>query len=186
MALNQTSKNRALVSFMLFLMLIIAIIKWVNYYKKANQYYMQTQEPLILTWAITLVIFLIAFLGAFAVQRRRVFRHSSINFRTSILILLRGLYPNPVSFPTTLEGIDIRLREIFIPLKGEVAKFKLALPKRNHKAFDKAWFNYTCGGEFSEHTKTHEQCYNQYVSFNNHDGFQKFKDNVDSLLSFTQ
>ena len=145
-------------------------------------------EIVVPTWAVSMIVALIAILGAFAVQRFIAFRTASVKFHSAVLGTLNGLYPIPAHWPGSGNAVDQTLRAAFPALQTAVTEFKDSLPRRHRRAFDQAWFIYRLGSNGRE---IDEQCYHQYIGFISPDKVipdskVTFHANVSKLLSFAK
>lgn len=151
-----------------------------------------------MTWHISLIVALIAILGAFHVQRYVAYKGASRAFRSVIHSAFIGLYPTPVNWPKDNNTTMRILEEKFPALEAAVVEFRRYLPFWKRKGFDRAWAHYISGGDRDETGAN--QCYWQYVAHKS-EGFENgkrysvdtthtykeaFKRNIDCLLSYAK
>jgi len=140
-------------------------------------------------WAIgsCIAIFIAFATHRFAMHRINMehFRKKANAFESAIKREFAEIYPIQAQWP---ENVDDYFRSIFPTLQAAVSEFREALPKSKASAFDEAWFIYRLGRDGRE---IDQQCYFQYMGFQNSEKpyiepRKAFKENVDSLLSFTK
>lgn len=116
-------------------------------------------------------------------------------FRSVFLAKLKGLYPTPTQWPQDFNVLNNRLREAFVSLQPAVDEFKRFVPLYRRKRFNMAWRQYRLGKEGLD---AEQQNYKHYQSSKGAvavtdsefpeitDGQERFKQNVDQLLSFAK
>jgi hypothetical protein len=67
---------------------------------------------------------------------------AKIEYQTSILDILKGLYPDPVDWPKYPFAILNELKEKFSDLQTTVAKYRLHLTLDEQANLDKVWLNF--------------------------------------------
>lgn len=126
-------------------------------------------------------------------RQRRI--QASMEFRSTVLNELKGLYPFPSDWPEGT-GIDPTLRKIFPALQIAVEKFRPFVPQKDQEAFEYAWVVYrTATKRDVDQDYTHYQSFGASTYTNSSgwkttktqgDGKITFKKNVDRLLSFAK
>jgi hypothetical protein len=144
-------------------------------------------EITVSTWALYVIVALITVLSPFSVQRFVAFRTACVKFRSTVLDILIGLYPDPVNWPNDGNAINRTLQAAFPALQIAVAEFRKSLPIWHRHQFDLAWLIYQYGSDGTDKGKH----YYQYMRFGSPDttipdSKFTFHANVTRLLSFAK
>lgn len=128
---------------------------------------------------------LIGIWALFHVWKLNARRAASIKFRGVILNAFAGLYPLPTEWPDISAAIDPRLKAVFSDLQIAVAEFRPFVTWYNRRKFDLAWLCYRNAYSNEKNREADYQCYHHYMAFDDNPEYkEKFKHNVDKLLSF--
>jgi hypothetical protein len=116
-------------------------------------------------------------------------------FRNAVLEALRGLYPQPLNWPSNPMTIREVLHDRFPALQHAVKEFSAHLPPKRRLELDSAWRKYRLGPEgrdidiedywqYIPHAGTGVVDGIQISHDNRSEYLNTFKRNVDALLSF--
>lgn len=136
--------------------------------------------------AFVLIASLVTILGGFQLQRYVAFKAAAKTFRSNVLRIFEGLYPEPRNWPHDGTAVNNKLHTVFPELQSVVSDFKGCLPDSQKPKFEMAWQIYLHGSEGNAGTH-----YYQYMGYSSPDhptpdSKETFKTNVERLLSYAK
>ena len=107
-------------------------------------------------------------------------------FRSSVLNIFIGIYPEPKDWPSDGNSVDRKLQSIFPALQTAVENFRPFVPWLSRRGFNRAWSIYLHGSEANSGSH-----YYQYMGYSSPDveipdSKATFKANVERLLSYAK